>query len=37
VLELLVRALSERAEVFLPDHCQVGFAVMLIISAIPFL
>lgn len=32
---LLVRALSERAEVFLSDHCQVGFAVMLIISAIP--
>jgi hypothetical protein len=32
---LLVRALSERANIFLSDHCQVGFAMMLIISAIP--
>jgi hypothetical protein len=34
---LLVGALIERAEVFLPDHCHVGFAVMFIINAIPFL
>lgn len=27
---------SERVGVFLPDHCQVGFAVMLIIVEFPF-
>jgi hypothetical protein len=31
-----VRALGERAEVFLPDHCQVGFAVIFIIDGISF-
>lgn len=33
---LLVRPLSGRVDVFLPDHCQVGFAVILIIGAILF-
>jgi len=34
---LLVRVLLKRVEVSLPDHCHVGFAVMLTISATPFL
>jgi len=33
---LFVRVLSERAEVFFPDNCQVGLAVILIINAISF-
>ena len=35
VLPVLV--LSERARLLLPDHCQVGFAVMFIITGFPFL
>ena len=31
---LPVRVLGELAEVFLPDHCQVGFAVIFTIGAI---
>lgn len=31
-----VRVLGELAEVFLPDHCQVGFAVIFTIGAISF-
>lgn len=33
---LLVRVLLKRAEVSLPDHWQVGFAVMSIISEVSF-
>jgi hypothetical protein len=33
---LLVRVPNERVGVFLLDHCQVGFAVMFIISGISF-
>lgn len=34
---LQVRGLGELAEVFLPDHCQVGLAVIFIIVGISFL